>query len=222
MAHRRRYELCGVTRSDSRLVLWLAAKDNKLAFKAMHEQLRLIRLVALARLRSAGWVPWLLVLGWLAAASYQEPLLFRRYGIYLVDDAAWTGGAVVLIVLLLAERRLPRRGAAIANLVTVAAISVLQVVGSYLADQSPWQSSFSSRAMGCLLFFAAWAPLGLTLSRNTGSCPRAQLLGKLVVLSALVMGSMLAVALRSSPDTNVIGASVLAFLGAACWASKQG
>lgn len=188
----------------------------------MHEQLRLIRLVALARLRSAGWVPWLMVLGWLAAASYQEPLLFRRYGIYLVDDAAWTGGAVVLIVLLLAERRLPRRFAAMANLVTVAAISVLQVVGAYLADQSPWQSSFSSRAMGCLHFFAAWSPLAITLSRNSGSSAREQVLGNLAVLSALVMGSMLAVALRSSPDMFVIVACVLAFLGAACWASKPG
>lgn len=187
----------------------------------MHAQLRLIRLVALARLRSAGWVPWLLVLGWLAVASYQEPLLFRRYGIHLVDDAAWTGCAVVLVVLLLTERRLPRRSAAISNLVTVAAISVLQAVGAYLADQSPWPSSLSDHAMGCVFFFAAWSPLALTLSRKSGPCFREQLLGRLVVLSALVMGSMLAVALRSSPGTFVIASSILTFLGAACWASKQ-
>jgi len=185
----------------------------------MYEQLRLIRLVTLARLRSAGWVPWLLVSGWLLAAALQEPMLFRRYGIYLVDDAAWTGGAVVLVVLLLSERRLPRRSALICNLVTVAAISVLQVVAAYLADLNPWTSSLSSRAMGCLFFFAAWSPLAITLSRNSGAAARDKLVGKLVVLSAIVMGSMLAVALRSSPDTFVIGASVLAFLAAVCWAS---
>lgn len=185
----------------------------------MHEQLRLIRLVALARLRSAGWVPWLLVSGWLLAAALQEPLLFRRYGIYLVDDAAWTGGAVVLLVLLLAERRLPRRGAVISNLVTVAAISVLQVAAAYLADLSPWSSSLSSRALGCLFFFAAWSPLAITLSRKSGPGARDKLVGKVVVLSAIVMGSMLAVALRSSPDTFVVGASVMSLLAAACWAS---
>lgn len=186
----------------------------------MHEQLRLIRLVALARLRAAGWMPWLLVSGWLLAAALQEPLLFRRYGIYLVDDAAWTGGAVVLIVLLLAERRLPRRAAMISNLVTVAAISVLQVLAAYLADLSPWSSSLASRASGCLFFFAAWAPLAITLSRNIGLSPRDKMVGKLVVLSAFVMGSMLAVALRSSPDTSVIAASVLAFVASVCWATR--
>ena len=187
----------------------------------MHAQLRLIRLLALARLRSAGWVPWLVVLGWLVVASYQEPLLFRRYGIHLVEDAAWTGCAAVLVVLLLAERRLPRRSAAICNLVTVAAISVLQAVGAGLADRSPWPSSLSGSVMGCEIFFVAWSPLALTLSRKSGPGFGEQLLDKLVVLSAVVMGSMLAVALRSSPGTFAFAASILAFLGAACWASKQ-
>jgi len=179
----------------------------------MHVPLRLIRLVVLARLRSAGWAPWLLALGWLLFASLQEPLLFRRYGIYLVEDAAWTAGLVVLVVLLLSERRLPRRYGAACNLLIVAAVAVLQALGGYLVDRSAWPPSVADRLLDGLGFFVAWSPLALTLSRNMGD----GLLPKLMVLCALMMGSMLAVALRSSPDSFVIISSVCAFSAAACW-----
>mgnify|MGYP001227936082 CR=1 FL=1 len=187
----------------------------------MHTQLRIIRLVALARLRSAGWVPWLLAIAWVSLASFQEPLFFRRYGIDLVDDAAWIGGAAVLLVLLLTERRLPRRCGVAVNLVILAAISVLQSGGAYMADLSPWPNSWADHLQSSGSFFLAWAPLSLTLCRKSGAGRMNQLLGKLVVLCALLMGSMLAVALRSSPSAFVVLSSALAFLGAACWASGR-
>jgi hypothetical protein len=178
-------------------------------------------LVVLARVRSAGWLPWLLVAGWLVMAAYQEPLLFRRYGIYLVDDAAWTGGLVFLLVLLLAERRSPRRHAVTVNLAMVGAMAILQLVGSYLADLSPMTTPLSVRATGAGFFFLAWAPLSIALARNCDNAGTSRTLHMIVVLTAGLMGSILAVALRTSPDTFVLTASGLAIAGAACWASGR-
>ncbi|MFT4840827.1 MAG: hypothetical protein ACI8UD_000377 [Planctomycetota bacterium] len=187
----------------------------------MSETLRLIRLVVLARVRSAGWVPWLLVAGWLVIAAFQEPLMFRGYGIYLVDDAAATGGLVVLLILLLAERRSPRRYAATANLSLVGAMAILQAVGGYIADQSQVATPFSVRAAGAGSFFLAWAPLSLTLARKLNGGLTCRTVHMILVLTAGLMGSMLAVALRTSPDVYVLTASALAIVGAACWASDR-
>jgi len=187
----------------------------------MPASFRLIRLVVLARLRAAGWAPWLLVAGWLLVASYQEPLLFRRYGIHLVDDAAWTGGLVVLLVLLLAEGRMPGRCSALANLVMLFGMAVVQAIGSYLADQSPWITGWDIRAIGALSFLMSWAPLSIALSSNSGSSAASRLSRIMVVLAAGLLGSMQAVALRTSPDTLVLLASALASAGAACWASGR-
>jgi hypothetical protein len=188
----------------------------------MLETLRLIRLVVLARVRSAGWVPWLLVVGWLIVAAYQEPLMFRGYGIYLVNDAAWTGGLVVLLVLLLAERRVPRRHAVTVNLSLVASLAILQSIGGCLVDQSSVATSFTVRAAGAGCFFLAWAPLAITLSRKSGEAVVSRAVHMTVVLTAGLMGSMLAVALRTSPDALVLTACALAIAGASCWVSGHG
>lgn len=187
----------------------------------MSATLRLITLFALARLRSAGWAPWLLVSGWLVIASYQEPLMFRQYGIYLVDDAAWTGGFVVLVVLLFAQRRLPKRCAIATNLTMLVAMAVLQGVGGYLADQSPSLAGFYMRGVGVVNFVLAWSPLAITVSRNKSSETKEELVRKLVVLASGVMGMMLSVALRTSADTIAYAASLFAVAGAVCWASGR-
>ena len=187
----------------------------------MPEFLRLIRLVALTRLRSAGWAPWLLVAGWLVIAAFQEPLMFRRYGIHLVDDAAWTGGLLVLLVLLLAERRLPRRFAHLASLSLLAAVAIVQAIGAFLVDQSMVTTGFTVRATGAGFFFLAWCPLAITVSRNHGGVIASGMLHMIVVLAAGLMGSMLAVALRTSPDMLVLAACALAIAGAVCWASGR-
>jgi hypothetical protein len=183
--------------------------------------LRLIRLALVAKLRSAGWAPWLLVAGWLLMASYQEPLLFRGYGIYLVDDAAWSGCLALLIVLLLSERRIPNRWPVLTSISLLCLVSLLQTGLAHLADQSSQAAGMGARIIGAIYFFLAWSPLAITLGSNIGVGGRSRLLHMMVVLAAGLMGSMLAVALRTSPDTFVYLASVLAFAGATCWASGR-
>lgn len=190
----------------------------------MHESLRLIHLTLLARLRAAGWIPWLLVAGWMVIAAYQEPLLFRGYGIFLVDDAAWTGGLLLLVSVLFAVRRQPRRAAIRGNLLVVAGVAILQSLGSVLADQSSRGLPASHHLASAGSFLLAWAPLAIALGRNSG--PQAEERGfrtvhTIVVLTAGLMGSMLAVALRTSPNQLVFGACALAIAGAGCWASGR-
>ena len=61
--------------------------------------LRLSWLTLRARLRSAGYIPWLLLVGWLLISAYQEPRFLRRYGLFLVEDAQWSGALIVMMVL---------------------------------------------------------------------------------------------------------------------------
>ena len=185
----------------------------------MSSSLRLIRLLVTARLRSAGWAPWLLAMGWLLVAALQEPLLFRNYGIYLVQDAAWVAGLAVMLVLLLTHDRQPRRCAVRTNLCILGGIACLQATAGYLVDQSPTRSWTSARFLEMAWFLMAWAPLSITLSRKAGNGGMSRMLHMMVVLAAAITGSMQAVALRQSPDTLVLSASVLAFGGAAGWAS---
>lgn len=148
--------------------------------------------------------------------------MFRQYGIYLVDDAAWTGGLVVLLVLLLAQRRLPRRCAITANLSILLALAVLQGIGGYLADQSPSLSGLYIRIAGVANFVVAWSPLAITVSRKEASGAPKELVRNLMVLASGVIGMMLSVALRTSPDMIIYIASLIAVSGAACWASFRG
>lgn len=61
--------------------------------------LRLIRLSCSATLRSAGLLPWLLLLGWVALAAAQEPLFLRGYGLRVLDQGAWAAAVVLIGVL---------------------------------------------------------------------------------------------------------------------------
>jgi hypothetical protein len=45
-------------------------------------------------------LPWLLLLGWIVLAAEQEPLFLRRYGLRLLDQAAWGAAAILVGVLL--------------------------------------------------------------------------------------------------------------------------
>lgn len=127
----------------------------------------------------------------------------------------------MLLVLLLAEGRSPRRHAATANLSLVGAMAILQAVGGYLADQSQVATAFAVRAAGAGFFFLAWAPLSITLSRKYEEEITYRMVHMILVLTAGLVGSMLAVALRTSPDTFALTASALAIAGAACWASGR-
>jgi hypothetical protein len=185
----------------------------------MRSQLRLIRLAALSRLRAAGWAPWLLMAGWLLFASSQEPLLLRNYGVFLLQDAAWGGGLVVLLILLVSVRRMPRRSAILANLSILAGVAGMQMLVALLLDRSVGFGDVASSLWGACAFFLAWSPLTITLSRNYRAMRYEMALSLLVVVAALVMGSMMAVGLKSSPDANVLLAVLLACAGATCWAT---
>jgi hypothetical protein len=60
---------------------------------------RSTRLLVLAALRTAGWVPWLLAAGWVVVAALQEPRLLRAHGIELVAEAAWIAAAALAFAL---------------------------------------------------------------------------------------------------------------------------
>jgi len=187
----------------------------------MQGQLRIIRLTATARLRAAGWAPWLLLAGWLLAARVQEPRMFRRFGVHLIDDAAWIGGLLVLSVLLLAERRLPARAGAAANLTMLAGLSLLLMLACRLLDQGPWSVGTWQRLLDAGRFFAAFAPLSICLSAGWGTNATRRLLSVSVVLVSLLTGSMVATAFRSEATALAWGAAGLSLLASVSWASRR-
>ncbi len=61
--------------------------------------LRLVRVVCLAHLRSAGIVPWLLLASWISWSILLEPDVLRRSGTPLTEPAAQIGGFLLLTAL---------------------------------------------------------------------------------------------------------------------------
>ena len=55
-----------------------------------------------AKVRSVGWLPWILMLLWGLTAGAGEPLVLRMFGISLQEQSTWAVAAVLAIVLLLA------------------------------------------------------------------------------------------------------------------------
>ena len=178
--------------------------------------LRLIRLHCLARLRAAGWLPWLAFAGWMVIARFQEPTMLRRYGIALLDDAAWSAGLVLLIVMFVSERRLPQRFAWLGNLVVLAAIAAIAGAACWLLDRGAFATPLAQRLGQVAWFFVSWLPLTLVLSAPLPFATGGRILAVLMSLAALVLGSMLAVAFRAAPDGMVgLGATLSAAAGAA-------
>jgi hypothetical protein len=60
---------------------------------------RLTRLAVVASLRAAGWLPWVLAVGWVLFTVAQEPRLLRLHGIQLVGEAAWVAAIALAVVL---------------------------------------------------------------------------------------------------------------------------
>lgn len=58
--------------------------------------LRLVRVACLAHFRSTGFVPWLLLGGWVAWAVLLEPDVLRRSGMRLAEPSAQLGGFLLL------------------------------------------------------------------------------------------------------------------------------
>lgn len=188
----------------------------------MQNHLRIIQLSLLARLRAAGWAPWLLLGAWLLAALLQEPRMLRRFGVQLVDDAAWSGCLLLLLILLTATRRLPARGAIGANLVVLFAVALLEAAACAVLDRGPWSEGVLRRLEGGAAFWLAFAPLAVCLAAGRGPTRFLQVTRWLVVLVAALTGSMLAVAMR--PGLTALGgvAALAALLGALAWSLQPG
>lgn len=60
-------------------------------------ELRLSHMGFLARVRTLGGWPWIVLLSWIVAARLQEPSFFRQHGIHLAHDGAMFGGTVLLL-----------------------------------------------------------------------------------------------------------------------------
>ena len=183
----------------------------------MQRQLRIIRYMLTARIRAAGWAPWILLGGWLLFAVAQEPRMLRRFGFHLIDDAAWVGGSLLAAVLLLSQRRVPAVAAAWTNLVTVAAVALAVMLACRILDQGPWSAGLSDRLLGAAAFFAAWSPAAVCLARSPGTSTAERIAAGLVLFAGLIAGSMTAVALREGGDATAWLAAVLALVAATLW-----
>lgn len=204
------------------LALVTYAEDKSQALIGlMQRRLRIIRYMFTARIRAAGWAPWLILAGWLIFAVAQEPRMLRRFGIHIVEDAAWVGGLLIAAILLLAQNKVPAVGAAWANLVTLAVVSLAVMMSCRVLDQGPWSATLVDRLADAAAFFAAWAPSSVCLARGSSRSSRGKLVSCVVVFISLVVGGMLSVALREGATRAAWSAAALALLAAALWTRPQ-
>lgn len=150
----------------------------------------------------------------------QEPRMLRRFGIHLIEDAAWVGGLLMLCILLAAQRRLPRGGAVAANLVTVAVLGLLVMLLSRVVDVDPWAEGVSARIYDATVFMAAWSPFAICAARAPAGGRGAAILHATLVLASLMTGSMLAAALRAEPTLTSWCAAGLASLASCLWLAR--
>ena len=189
------------------------------AAKSMRPYLRLAGLLNLARLRSAGVVPWVLFASWMLLARTQEPERFRFYGIHLLRDAAWVGGMLVLVVLLLAVERQPKTASRTANLILLTVIGVIQSGLALCLDAHIGPTDWLGHARSFGSFVLAWSPLAMALAAP-GVRPT---MSSLVVMGAFAMGCVNSVALRTQNDTcHAVGSSLLAIAAAYGWSTRLG
>ena len=128
---------------------------------------RLVGLTMLTRLRLIGWVPWAALGIWAALAAAQEPRLFRGFGVRILENAAWAGGAVVATLLLLVggyERR-SAPGTALANILLVLLVALVQASLCVCCD---FLFGYAPRAFEALksatYLVVAWFPVAIALS----------------------------------------------------------
>jgi hypothetical protein len=147
--------------------------------------------------------------------------MLRRFGVHLIDDASWAGGLALIFVILLAERRVPARAAALTNLVTLACVALLLAAAGWALDRGAWSMGALERLFEAGAFCVAFAPLAITLSAGGRGPRRSRLLSTLVVLASLVAGSMVAAELRGSMSGAAWAAATLNLAASCCWAAPS-
>jgi len=186
----------------------------------MRRYLRLVTLANTARLRAAGIAPWLLFLGWMSMAGFQEPRFLRLYGIHLLDEAAWAGGTLLLLVLLLAEPARGRTDAHLSNLALLIAMALVQCLAALVFDFALGRATFVDHLLDGAGFILCWAPLALTLAAGVG-CHRRSLLPGAMATIAFALGGTQSVAWSRGDLAQVVLASCLAAIGACLWRGRS-
>ena len=204
------------------LALETYAEDKSKTFDGiMQRRLRIIRYMFTARVRAAGWAPWLLLAGWLIFAVAQETRMLRRFGVFIVDDAAWVGCLLMAAVLLLAQKRLPGVGAAWTNLFTLGVVSLVVMLSCRVLDQGPWSATLLERLAAAAAFFASWAPTSVCLAKRPGTSSSHGFVSFVVLLSSLVIGGLLSVALREGGAPIAWSAAAVALLASTLWTAPE-
>jgi hypothetical protein len=183
---------------------------------------RLVLLVSIARVRAAGWAPALLLAGWIVFAATQEPRMLRGYGIHLLGEAAWVGGLLYWLTLLIAEPRVPRRLAWASNVLLLVIVAALQGGFALLLDWLRGPVDLGAHGTWLVMFVLAWTPLSLTFrERAFDAASRHRVLGIAVVAVVLAVGCAHAVVLRSMgfTATNLVSCAC-ALVGGLVWASR--
>lgn len=122
---------------------------------------RVVLLGLIGRLRALGWMPWLVLLLWAAAAAAGEPRLFRAYGIHIRDQALW-GGAAVLVVLVGVSAEIPR-SALTRQLVGLLGLAGIALVQGALAGLMEVAAGTSPQGLAAMVgkFALSTAPLAV-------------------------------------------------------------
>lgn len=147
--------------------------------------------------------------------------MLRSYGLFLLDDAAWAAGLLLLGVLLFVEPRLPRRAAAACNLAVLASVSLLLMTTCLVLDRGPWSAGPLDRLVDAVQFLAAFAPFALALSAPQRADGPSRLVRRSILLAFLLLGTMLGASLRSGDGLAPWFACLLALAAAWTWAARQ-
>ena len=126
-----------------------------------------------------------------------------------------------MLVLLLAQRRLPAVGAVAANLVALGVVSLVVMLACRLLDLGPWSDGTWARVEDAGRFCAAWCPMSICLARDLRGGSTGKVVAFLVVLVSLLVGSMLAAALRFEDTRAVWSAWLLAIAASFLWVHGQ-
>lgn len=191
----------------------------------LQRRTRLVRLELVARLRRTGWIPAVILLGWVGAGLLQEPRFLRGYGIAVSQQGAWAAAALLLPLLLTPCRisshiRHPDPWSD--RIVSLMSVWMLGLAQAALVCCGEWlwfgAGSLSEAARSALIFGASWTPLALAACRRP-----AGLQGEAILAVGMLVGAALVgVAVGHSLWHDGVSGSAMAALLVASLSSAVG
>ena len=157
----------------------------------LQSSLRFTLLENRAAIRSLGWVPWLVAVGWLMVATLQEPLLLRQHGIRVSQQAAFVVWVVLLLQQLLArDPRAPRSSQGVRQLssgVLLLGMATGYAISAWLVDCFRMQSLDSGGIIRQgSVFVVAWLPIAAATTARPQGFVHKMLWGMLLGLSVVL------------------------------------